>query len=127
MLTYCISYIVRTLNLVANILVWFGPGNMHQCRGMYLKQYVTVADLCGTQASPLMLQRTSCNLSFILLLEFYVNLSESSVLIYLTETQFSKGCVCICLLIRIQIWISSLRFSVGGCGLGISPFSKMDI
>lgn len=65
MLTYCISYIVRTLNLVANILVWtlynFGPGNMHQCRG---KQYVTVAGLCGTQASPLMLQRTSCNLSF---------------------------------------------------------------
>lgn len=39
-------------------------------------------------------------------------LSQSSVLIYLTESQFSKGFIC--LLIHIQIWISSLRFSVGG-------------
>lgn len=58
-----------------------------------------------------------------------MNLSESSVLICLTENQFSKGCICIYLLIHIQICISSLRFGGGGgrwaVGFGVCPFSKM--
>lgn len=39
-----------------------------------------------------------------------------------TETHFSKGHICIYLLLEIQIWIPSLRFSVEVCGLGVSSF-----
>lgn len=77
--------------------------------------YVTIADLCGTRASHLTLERTSCNLSFwVTLWEFYVYLSQSSVLIYLTESRFIKGCL---LKFEFPVWGSVL----GVCDLGISP------